>query len=209
MANNLQNEIDPDLEGIFVRSEFEWLNQGDVHNILAKREDLPTSTVPIQFPEHGLFLFNIDEQLVLDTIQWDMTKSKVWHGQYIIRYKVNQCFLVAIDEGVSTTYERRAYKCEDLYGSYRLVHYRTYFMSGNDSEDENSGDDTEDSHGENMGENETSDDDDSSDESGGDDDSSDDDDSDESGGDDDSDESGGDDDIEANGDALPLANGFC
>ncbi|CAL9221114.1 unnamed protein product [Arabidopsis halleri] len=125
-----------------------------------------------------------------------MTMSKVWRGQYSIRYKVNQCFLVAIDEGVSTTYERRAYKCEDLYGSYRLVHYRTYFMSENDSEDENSGDDTEDSHGENMGENETSDDDD---------DSSDDDSSD----DDDSDESGGDDDIEANGDALPLANGFC
>jgi len=97
-----------------IRSRTEWLDHEDLRNILGKREDLLTSTVPVPFPEEGLFLFDVDEQDVLDTTVWDLTNFNKMHGDFDIRYRVDQCFLVPINEGVSSTYERRVYKCEQL-----------------------------------------------------------------------------------------------
>ncbi|AEE75860.1 unnamed protein product [Arabidopsis thaliana] len=194
MANNLQDVIDdPDLEDVLIRSRTEWLDHEDLRNILGKREDLLTSTVPVPFPEEGLFLFDVDEQDVLDTTVWDLTNFNKMHGDFDIRYRVDQCFLVPINEGVSSTYERRVYKCEQLYGTYRVVHYRRYHMSDDNDYGHNSGEDTEDSQNLGNSDNDSSDDDGSS----NDDDGSSDDESHSS-----DDESAGDDNIEAH------ANGF-
>ncbi|KAL1223689.1 hypothetical protein V5N11_022252 [Cardamine amara subsp. amara] len=200
MACNLQEEIDLDLDELFERSIHDWLGFEDIHEIFHKREDLVVSNEPVQFPEEGLFLFNTMTYME-DSIQWRVTKSKRLTennaGEDDIRYKIDQCHLIPMEDGVTSTYERRVYKCENLYGAARLVHYRSYHLSDN-SEEIETGEDTEDSQ------NPNDDDGDNTETSDGEDDDTD---TDTDNEDDDSD-SGGDDnqDVEV---VVPVANGVC